>query len=247
MVNYEFWKDWKRKTKLEQAAIRSLKIAKKIILQNIPKEEIVSIYAKGSFVRREMNKKSDIDTSTIVKHSKWLKKLKLLQKEYRDQFEPKLEFTGYSIWELKNNKKAKIGKSDRPAPSRAVQHLEHYKLIYGKKLKKEDYFQGDDKKRLKTMINVFRSIFLPGYKDKKLGFSGIIKQTFWLVENDLKARGMNPPHHWEKMAKYINNDEHIINDVLRFRKKPTKDEKERAKFIRKLNRYLDELEKLFKD
>ena len=244
MVNYEFWKDWKRKTKLEESAIKSLKTARKIILQNIPKDEVVSIYAKGSFVRRELNKKSDVDTSTIVKHSKWLKKLKQLQKKYRNKYELKLDFTGYSLWELKNNKKAKIGKADRPAPSRAVQHLEHYKLIYGKSLKKEEFYQGDDKKRIKAMINVFRTLFLPGYKEKKFGFSDIIKQTFWLVENEQKARGKNPPHHFGKMAKFIKDDKHIIHDVVKFRKKPTKDKKERSKFIKKLNKYLSDLEKI---
>ena len=59
MANHEFWGDWKNKTKLEEAAIKSLKAARVIIIQNIPKEEIVAIYARGSFVRREMNKKSD--------------------------------------------------------------------------------------------------------------------------------------------------------------------------------------------
>jgi len=243
-MDYEFLKDWKRKSKLEVAAIKSLKIAREIILKNLPKEEIIAIYAKGSFVRREMNKKSDVDTSTIVKHSKWLKKLKQLQKKYGDEYTPKIEFTGYSLWELKNNKKSKIGKKNRPAPSRAVHHLEHYKLIYGEVLKKEKFFQGDNKKRLKSMIDVFRITFLPNYKEKKLGFSSILKQTFWLVENEQKAKGKNPPHHWAKMAKSIKDEKHIIHDLLKLRKKSTKDKKERAKFINKLSKYLSELEKL---
>jgi len=74
----EFWKDWKRITKLEEKAIKSLKVAKKIILDNIPKEEIISIYAKGSFVRREMNKYSDVDIITVLKTKKYLKRLKTL-------------------------------------------------------------------------------------------------------------------------------------------------------------------------
>ena len=76
----EFWKDWKRITKLEEAAIKSLKTARKIILDNLPKEQIVAIYAKGSFVRREMNKKSDVDTITILKERRYLKKLQKLEK-----------------------------------------------------------------------------------------------------------------------------------------------------------------------
>ncbi|MBS3119024.1 hypothetical protein J4417_05120 [Candidatus Woesearchaeota archaeon] len=244
MVNYEFWKDWKRKTKLEESAINSLKSAREIILKNIPRDEIVVIYAKGSFVRREMNKESDVDTSTIVKHSKWLKKLKQLHKKYRDEYEPKLEFTGYSLWELKTNKKAKIGKPDRPAPSRTVQHLEHYQVIYGTLLKKEEFYQGDNTKRLQSTINTFRMVFLPRYEKKEFGFSEIIKQVFWLVCDEQRVKGKSPPYHWGELAKSIKNKNHIIHDALRLRKRPTNDKTERAKFIRKLNQYLSELERL---
>jgi len=243
MVN-EFWKDWKRKTKLEESAIQSLKSAKKIILQNIPKNEIIAIYVKGSFVRREMNKKSDVDTSIILKHSKWLSKLKTLQKRYRKEFKPNLEFTGYSLWELKNNKKSRTGKADRASPSRAVQHLEHYKLIYGQALKKEEFYQGDDTKRLRALVRTFKTLFLPGYKKKEIGFSGIVKQTFWLVENEQKFKGNNPPHHFGKLAKSIKDKNHIIHDTLRFRKKPTKDKKLRSLYIKKLKTYLKGLEKI---
>ncbi len=52
----DFWKDWKRKTKLEEAAITSIKAGKKILLSNLPKDKIVAIYVKGSFVMRELNK-----------------------------------------------------------------------------------------------------------------------------------------------------------------------------------------------
>ena len=246
MSNYEFWKNWKKKTKLEESAIESLKSGKTIILQNIPKEEIISIYAKGSFVRREMNKNSDVDTSTILKHSRYLNRLKQLQKKYKNKFEPNIEFTGYSLWELNNNKKAKTGKTNRPAPSRIVQHLEYYRLIYGKSLKKEDFHQGDDTKRLRTMIDIFRTLFLPGYEKKEFGFSTIVKQTFWLVENEQKVKGKNPPHHWSRLARSIKDKDHIIHDVLRFRKKPTKDKKEKSKFIKKLNKYLSESERLVK-
>ena len=244
MINHEFWKDWKRKTKLEESAIKSIKIARKLILSEIPKEQIVAIYAKGSFVRREMNKKSDVDTVTILKASKSLKKLKKLEEKYCDNYEPQIQFSGYSLWELKHNKRVKSGKKLRASPSRTVQHLEHYNLLYGKRLRKEDFNQGPAKGHLRGMLFAFKKIFLPGYKEKKFGFSEIAKQVFWLVENEQIWKGKNPPHHWRKLAKSIKDENHIIHDALRFRLKPTKDKKERAKFIRKLNKYLSELEKL---
>lgn len=246
MVNYEFWKDWKRKTKLEESTIKSIKIARKIILSEIPKEQIVAIYAKGSFVRREMNKKSDVDTVTILKESKYLKKLKKLEEQYRDAYEPQIQFSGYSLWELKNNKRTNSGKKLRASPSRTVQHLEHYKLLYGKQLRKEDFHQGPPKGHLRGMLYAFKEIFLPRYYEKKFGFSELAKQVFWLVENEQIWRGKNPPHHWRKLAKSIKDENHIIYDALRYRLKTTKDKKERAKFIKKLKKYLSELEKLVK-
>ena len=62
----EFWRDWKRKTQQEIEAINSLKKLKKIILREIPKEKIVAIYVKGSFIRREMNEDSDVDVFIII-------------------------------------------------------------------------------------------------------------------------------------------------------------------------------------
>lgn len=242
-MKVEFYKDWKKITKLEEQAIKSIKSAKKIILENIPREEIISIYVKGSFPRREMNNKSDVDTFTVLKHSKYLKKLQILKKKYREAFTPNIEFAGYSLWELKTNKRTKSEKRVRAAPSRTIQHLEHYELIYGKKLDKNDFYQGSDDKILKSTIKAFRDLFLPMYVKKKFGFSEIIKQTFWLVENHEKFKGNNPPHYWNGLDKSIKEKNHIIHDTLNLRLNPTKDKKIREKFVKKLEKYLDKLEK----
>jgi len=242
----EFWKDWKRKTKLEEAAIVSLKKALNILLKNLPKKEIVAIYVKGSFVRREMTKKSDVDTVTILKESKYLKNLRKLEEKYRSKYYPQIEFSGYSIWELKHNKRAASGKKVRASPSRAVQHLDNYKLLYGKQLRKEDFASGTDIGHLKSMIKVFHNLFLPGLKEKKFGFSDIIKQVFWLIENEQRVRGNNAEHSFKKLVKSIKDKDHIVHDAYRLRLKPTKDKKIRAQFISKLKRYLKELENMLK-
>lgn len=239
----EFWRDWKRKTKLEETAIKSLKSAKKIILANISKREIIAIYVKGSFVRREMNKKSDVDTVTILKTSKPLAKIKRLEEKYRKEFKPQIQLRAYSFWELKTGKKTKSRGKVSASTSRFVKHLPHHKLIYGKLLNIKDLHVGDNKSALKGLVGAFRKYFLPGYKQKKMGFSEIAKQVFWLVENEQKAKDKNPPHHWKKLARSIKDKNHIIHDALKFRLKPTKDKRKRNAFIRKLNRYLDKLEK----
>ncbi|MFO7710453.1 MAG: nucleotidyltransferase domain-containing protein [Candidatus Woesearchaeota archaeon] len=239
-----FWNDWKRKTKLEESAIKSIKTGRKILLNEIPKEQIVAIYAKGSFVRREMNKKSDVDTVTILKESKYLKNLQQLEGKYGDRYKPQIQFSGYSLWELKRNKKTKHGNKLRASPSRTVQHLDHYKLLYGEKLDKSDFHQGSREGHLRGMLHAFKEIFLPGYEKNKFGFSDLVKQVFWLVENEQIWKGKNPPHHWGRLAKSIKDENHIIHDALRYRLKPIKDKNERAKFIRKLKKYISELEKL---
>jgi predicted nucleotidyltransferase len=75
---YEFWKEWGAISSLEKGAIRTTKKGKKMILKNLPKEKIVAIYAGGSFVRREMNNKSDVDLWVILKDSRLLGKAKSL-------------------------------------------------------------------------------------------------------------------------------------------------------------------------
>ena len=240
----EFWKDWKRKTKLEEQAIKTLKAGKKIILKNIPKEQIVAIYAKGSFIRREMNRKSDVDTVTILKESKYLKKLRKLEKKYRDAYKPQIQFSGYSLWELKHNKRVELGKKLRASPSRMIRHLDHYNLIYGKQLRKKDFMkEGFEKGHIKGMVGAFNNIFLPGFEEKKFGFAEIVKQVFWLVENEQRDLGKNPPHSFKKLAKSIKDKNHIIHDTLKYRKKKTKDKKLRRAYINKLKRYLKKLEK----
>lgn len=246
MIEYEFWKDWKRKTKLEEAAIKSIKSTKRIILKEIPKEEIIAICVKGSFVRREMNKKSDVDTVTILKTREYLPKLKKLEEKYRDEFEPKLQIVGYSLWELKTGKRTKFKGENKASSSRFVKHLNEYRIIYGKTLQSEQFFTRSDKEDLQGMVGAFRKLFLPALERKEFSFSEVAKQVFWLVENEQKLKGKNPPHHWRKLAKSIKDKNHIIHDALRVRLKPTKDKKERAKFIRKLNKYLLELDELIK-
>jgi predicted nucleotidyltransferase len=239
----EFWKEWKKISKLEKDAIISLQKAKKIILQNIPKEAIVSIYVKGSFIRRELNKNSDVDTSTIVKHSKWLKKLMWLQKKYSKSLSPHVDFSGYSLWELKNNQKSLVGKKDRTAPNRAVEHLDTYRLICGKSLNKKDFLQAPHSKRLASMIKTFHSLFLPGYLEGQFSFIQIVKQVFWLIENEQKALGKTPSHSWAGMANSIKDKTHIIHDTAKFRNNLPLDNVKKEKYIKKLKQYIAKLEK----
>ncbi len=243
MSKKEFWKDWKRVTKLEKEAIKSIKKAKKILLENISKEKIVAIYIKGSFPRREMNEKSDVDIVPIVKDNKLLKEIIKLDKENRHLYKPS-ELLPSSLWEFKHNKIYLKSKDPKGRPDGFIRDLDKHKLIFGKPLNPQEFTIRNDKEKLKGMINAFKEIFLPFYKEKKFGFSEIVKQVFWLTENEQKVKGKNPPHSWKELTKSIKDKNHIIHQAYEFRLKPAKDKKQRQEFIKKLKTHLKNLEKL---
>ena len=99
---------------------------------------------------------------------------------------------------------------------------------------------------LRGMIQGFNTLFLPDYKKKKFSFSEVVKQVFWLVENEERFKGKDPPHPWKELAKSIKDKNHIAHDALRLRIHPTQDKNERAAFIRKLQTHLTNLERLLK-
>ncbi|MBT5023079.1 hypothetical protein HOK51_08185 [Candidatus Woesearchaeota archaeon] len=264
MLQYNFWKSWKRKTQIEEAAIDSLKVAKKAILSSIPPDEIVSIYVKGSFIRREMNQQSDVDTVTIVKHAKYLDNLRRIEKEEEKKQKLnkkksnklilnkiKTEIRGYAFSELKTGRRVK-NKVTLTPPPRFVKHLPHYKLIYGKDLNliSDGFLRRTDAHDLKGMIWAFENIFLPGYVRGEFLFSQIIKQIFWLVEFEQKAKDKSVPHNWKLLAKSISDNDHVVKDAIKFRLMKNCDKEltvvEQKKFIKKLKKYLKECNKFIK-
>lgn len=230
---------WRNKTKIEKAAINTLKKGKEIILKNIPKDEIIAIYVGGSFIRREMNEKSDVDLWVIVKDNKLLPKIVKLKK-FRKSTNPEIGISGYSLWELKNNKKHIKGKKFRPNPDRFIKYLPYYKLVYGKKINYKNLPISSDKKNLINFIKVFEKTFIPLYKNKKFGFQDIIKQIFFLTDQELRVQGKNPPYEWRKLVILLPKN-HITHEALKLRKNRTKDKKIREQFIKKLENHLNYL------
>jgi len=241
----DFWENWKHKTKLEIAAIQSLKQAKRIILENIPKSKIVAIYVGGSFIRREMIKKSDVDTWTIVSDNNLLKRFDKL-KECRLAHNPPISLSGWSLWELKEGKRYLKPSKEKMSPYRFIKRLRDYILIYGKPLDLSKFKTRSDKEDLKSLIGAFNKKFFPLYEQGKFGFSEILNQIFWVVELEQKIKGKKTPYSWKKLEKSIKDKNHIIHDTLRFRVKRIKDKKKRARFIIRLKHYLKDLEKELK-
>ncbi|MBS3083419.1 hypothetical protein J4423_01295 [Candidatus Pacearchaeota archaeon] len=238
-----FWGDWKL-SKLEKEGAKSILYAKKLILEHIPHEEIMAIYVKGSFVRREMNIYSDVDTFTVLKHSKYVSRMKNLEKKYRKAIHPPIQLSSMSLWELKNNKRAKLRRGIGTSPAAISNHLKHYKLIYGKEINTLNFEMGSSKGRLRGMMEIFNEMFLPQYEEGKLHKHELIKQIFWLVEREQVFLGKEPPHSWRGLAKMIKDKNHIIQDTKRlYFDKKTKSHEEMEKLIKKLKIYLKRLEK----
>lgn len=239
----DVWKNWKNLTSLERSAIENIKIAKSLILKNVPKFEIVSIYLKGSFIRREMNEESDLDIFVVVKSAKSLGFLKKLR-NIKTFNKPRPQIGGHCLWELKTGKKLKSrdGKL-KGSPTRAAIHLPFFKLIYGREIEPNELNFGDDKKRLNGMIRLIKDTLLPMYERGEWDFSNIIKPVFWLVENSERAKGKVPPHSWKNLAKSIKDKDHIIHKTLDLRLHPTKDKRIRKEYIKELKKYIELLEK----
>ncbi len=239
MATYYFWKKWKKKTFIEKKAIASVMKAINLIVNAIPKNKLAAIYIKGSFVRREMNKKSDVDIVPIVTENKY-------EGPIFDTNSPEIApciIVPLSLWELRNNKLFTKNNLPRAKPDRFVKKLPHYKLIYGKPLDITHFKVRDDEKALKNNIIGFQNSILPLYKKGKLGFSTLIKTVFWLTELEQEVKGKKIKHSFKDIASSIKDKEHIIHDAYRFRLHPTKDKKERARFVEKLKKHLAQFER----
>ncbi len=239
-----FWKKWKNITKQEKAAIKVLLQLKRLVLKNIPREKIVSIYVGGSFLRREMTTQSDVDLWIITTDMKAQKIITKLAKLAHGKYNPKSGLSGYAFWELRTGKHSKQITRKRSGPRRFVKYMPNYQVIYGKKLNQKDFPTNTDLKDLHLLMKVFRDFFLPKYEKKEFDFQSILKQVFWLTDMEFKTRGRHPPHSWKELTKMAPK-KHIVHKALKLRKTRPKDAHTCTAFIKKLKQYLAALKKEF--
>ena len=243
MIESEFWKDWKDINSIEQIAIESVKKALEILFETIDEKNIYAIYIKGSFVNREMNKKSDVDLVPITKDNETLEEIKKLQENKGEGYKP-AEFVPRSIWEFENHKKYNFKGKTSGNPDQFTRNIHYHKLIYGKKLDTSKYIIRDDKTRLKAHIKVFEKVFIPFYRANKVSFNDNLKQVFWLTISEERIKGNNPPYSWKGLDELVKDPNHIIHKATKLRLNPTEDPKIKEEFIQKIKKYLDELKSL---
>jgi len=169
--------------------------------------------------------------------------LKKLHEIYRDSQKLDFEFTGYSIKELKTGKISSQGKEMRAGVARIVRMIPTYKLIYGEELLLKSLYKKKDLDLLKKFIKTFEEIFFPAYKDKKIGFQDLLKQTLWLFELEASVRDkLFTFTTWNNLVKQFEN-KHLIHEVVHLRKIKKVEKGVKSNFILKLKRYLKKLTK----
>ena len=241
MVNYDFWDQWKSVTEIEKEAIIAVIRARQLVLESIPKDELVAIYIKGSFARREMKEGSDVDMVPIVTENKYEGKVFRINSP---EIDPVI-VVPLSLWELEHNEL--FSKSDslpdlRAKPDCFLRRLNECRLVYGRPLDPREFFVRSDAEALKEQIRRVRDLWIPAYELGKVDFS--IKEVFWLVELEQNVRGIPVEHSYEGIMKSIKDRSHIIYDAFKFRTGEYKSDAEKKVFIIKLKKYLSNIKKL---
>lgn len=240
-----FWKDWKRISNLELKGISTIISVKKLILRNFPNKEIYSIYVKGSFVYRELNERSDIDFLVILRHSKYLLKVKELEKRYKNTFKLPIHLGSNSLYELKKGRHSKFNKSPGGTTNRIAQQISSFEIVYGNKIKSEKLPKREDIEDLKSLINAYQKVVIPSYEEGKLDFGSIIKSTYWLVENEERVKGHSLTRSWNGLTRHIKDRKHIIHQAYKYRTSYPKLKRTKLKYVKRLKNYLKKLRKVY--
>lgn len=235
--NYDFWKNWKDKTPIEKEAIKSVEKARDLIIKSIPEKELVAIYIKGSFARKEMKKGSDVDVVPIVTKNRY----------EGDIFEVN-SFDVYpsivvplSLWELKHNKLNT--KSDhqvdlRAKPDILLRKLSDCRLIYGTPLNPKEFKIRTNAQVLKDEIEVLKKGYIPYFEEGEIPFEPLLKEVFWLTEIELINSGKRFQSSFEGIKKAVENKSHIVHLAYKLRKKKTITKFDERAFVRLLMEYL---------
>jgi predicted nucleotidyltransferase len=99
--------NWQNITNLEKGLIETTLKAKDFILENIPNDEIVSIYLTGSLARREVNTNSDIDLIVILKTLVYANRVESLKESFRVS-KTSITFSVLTLEELEKNIRFKV-------------------------------------------------------------------------------------------------------------------------------------------
>ena len=236
-MNYNFWTIWKNQTDIEQNAIASVIKARDIVIKAIPKSELVAIYIKGSFARRELMANSDVDMVPIVSKNEFEGPIFAVNGPVID---PVMAIP-LSLEEFKTNKlhtKGSFSPDLRAEPDLFLNKLDNYKLIYGNPLDISKYPIRSDNEILISEITKIKDGYIPAYEQGIIKFQPLIKEVFWLTELEQNIKGKHPTHSFKGI---LNSTEkpHIIYEAYALLTNP--DRSKEKQFIIKLKEHLNQL------
>jgi hypothetical protein len=232
----DFWVSWKKKTEVEKKAIKSVKKARELVINSIPKDKLVAIYIKGSFTRREMKKGSDVDIVPIVTEDKYQGKIFSVN---NPEIDPVFAIP-LSIKEFEDNTlhtRSNFKPDLRAEPDLLLLKLKDCKLIYGKALNPKKYPIRTTEQIVKDERSKIEKGYIKSYEKGKLDFEPLLKEVFWLVYWEQKAKGVNIKHSFKGIVNSVKDEGHIIHEAIKFRK-GIYSKKHEKKFIQELKEYL---------
>lgn len=241
-TDYNFWKKWKEKTPLEQKTIEAVEKAREFVIKSVPEQALVSIYIKGSFVRRELSEGGDVDVVPIVTKNKYESAVF----DVNDEDISPCIVVPLSLWEFRHNRlytKPNHIPDLRAKPDRLLKKLDECRLIYGEPLNPNKFPIRNNKQVLREDIERFRKGFVLLYEKGEIEFSSLTKEVFWLVELEQSLKGIKVDGSFRGIDMAVGNKDHIIHDAYRYRLNPTKTKSEERKFASKLKDYLERLER----
>ena len=237
---WQGWKYWKNKTQLEKDAIDSMLKAKDYILKNIPKKEIVSIYARGSFVRREMTKNSDIDLLVILKTSKYLRNAEKIGEKVLYIYSVPVHFSFFTLKELETGKIIENKKEMVPPRLFLSGRFRNTKsLIYGEELPFDKLAHATDQEYLERVL--FRFDYSLKEIERNISWKNLIKDLFYLIESEQWVKGKETPIKYREMASLLENKNPIIKEIVYYLLDTSPEEvgiKERKRFVKQAKKYI---------
>jgi predicted nucleotidyltransferase len=237
-MNYKFWNNWKRKTQQEKRYIKSLEKALNWLKNQSFAKDIIAVYVKGSFVDRELMKKSDIDIVPVMKDKKSSELVRKLRNPKKLMLAP-AEILPIAIQELKMNKRYKKPALNKPQgkPDQFTILLPYYKLVYGKHLDTKGWKRRADAKIYSDLNKAIKGIFIPLYEKEELGFNQVIKQVKNLVWWEERLKGRRISLGWKAIKKACPNNK-LLQKAVYWRFHPAKNEKTKEKYLKEIFEYL---------
>ncbi len=235
-IHYDFWDIWTDITPIEKKAIEVTIRARDKVISSVPKEELIAIYVKGSFVRREMNEGSDVDMVPIVLHTSFEGRAFGVNDNDIDP----VMVVPLSIEEFESNELAT--KSDlsidlRAKPDRFLRMLDESRIIFGQKIEPGNYPIRSDAEAYKDEIEIILNGYVPQFLEGKIDFSPLLKEFFWMTEMELASKGVSVPHTFLGIAE-ASPASHLIHEALRLRESGKLDRESGVRFVQKLQEFL---------